>query len=84
MEFLNIRELRHDTPSVLKRVQHGEKIVITNHGKPQAILLQLSEDEIEDLVFKQPEFLKEIEASRAEHRKKGGISLSSAKKKLGL
>ena len=84
MKFLNMRDLRLKTPSVMKGVEKGEKYVITNHGKPQAVLLHLTEDEIEDLVFKQPEFMDQIEESRKEYRKKGGVSLSEARKKLGL
>lgn len=84
MKFLNIRDLRLKTPSVLKQVENGEKVVITNHGKPQAILLHLTEDEIEDLVYQQPDFMAQIEESRKEYKAKGGVSLSEARKRLGL
>lgn len=79
-----MRDLRLKTPAVMKGVENGEKYVITNHGKPQAVLLHLTEDEIEDLVYKQPEFMDQIEESRKEYAKKGGVSLSEARKKLGL
>ncbi len=84
MKFLNIRDLRLKTPAVLKALEKGEKYVITNHGKPQAVLLHLTEDEIEDLVYKQPEFMTQIEESRKEYGKKGGVSLAEARKRLGL
>lgn len=84
MKFLNIRDLRLKTPSVLKGVERGEKYIITNHGKPQAVLLHLTEDEIEDLVYKQPEFMAQIEESRKEYGKKGGLPLREARKRLGL
>jgi prevent-host-death family protein len=84
MKFLNIRDLRLKTPAVLTAVQRGEKVVITNHGKPQAVLLHLTEDEIEDLVYRQPAFMKQIEESRKEHAKKSGLSLNEARKRLGL
>jgi prevent-host-death family protein len=84
LKFLNMRDLRLKTPSVMKGVEKGEKYVITNHGKPQAVLLHLTEDEIEDLVYKQPEFMHQIEESRKEYGKKGGVSLAEARKKLGL
>ena len=82
MKFLNIRDLRLKTPAVMKGVEKGD--VITNHGKPQAGLLHRTEDEIEDLVYKQPEFMSQIEESRKEYGKKGGVSLSEARKRLGL
>ena len=84
MKFVNIRDLRLKTPSVMKNVEKGEKYVITNHGKPQAVLMHLTEDEIEDLVFKQPEFMAQIEESRKEYSNKGGVSLSEARKRLRL
>ncbi len=84
MKFLNIRDLRLKTPAVMKAVENGEKYVITNHGKPQAVLLHLTEDEIEDLVYKQPAFMAQIEEARREYGKKGGVSLSDARKRLGL
>jgi prevent-host-death family protein len=79
-----MRDLRLKTPEVMKCVEKGEKYVITNHGKPQAVLLHLTEDEIEDLVYKQPEFMNQIEESRKEYGKKGGVPLSEARKRLGL
>ena len=84
MKFLNMRDLRLKTPAVMKGVEKGEKYVITNHGKPQAVLLHLTEDEIEDLVYKQPAFIAQIEESRKEYGKKGGVSLSEASKRLRL
>ena len=84
MQFMSIRELRLHTPHVMESVRKGKKVVITNHGKPQAVLLHLTEDEIEDIAFRQPAFLKEIEQARKEYRRKGGISLARARKRLGL
>jgi prevent-host-death family protein len=84
MRFVNVRELRVQTPRVLRHVRNGEKVVITNRGKPQAVMLHLTEDEIEDLAFRQPAFLKDIEEARKEYRKKGGIPLAEAKRRLGV
>ncbi|MBI3549795.1 MAG: type II toxin-antitoxin system Phd/YefM family antitoxin [Elusimicrobia bacterium] len=84
MRFVNVRELHHSTPRVVAKASRGETFVITKNGKPQALLLPLNEREIEDLVLSSPAFLKEIEASRALHKKRGGISLAQARKKLGL
>lgn len=84
MYFVNVRELRVQTPKVLRRVRNGEKIVITNRGKPQAVMLHLTEDEIEDLAFRQPAFLKEIEDARKEYRKKGGMTSAELRRQLGI
>lgn len=84
MRFVNIRELHQKTPRVVADASRGETYVITKNGKPQALLLPLNEDEIEDIAFNKPDFLKEIEASRKEYRKRGGISLEKARKRLRL
>ena len=82
MKFVSVRELRLQTPGVLRRVTKGEKIIITNRGKPQAVLLRLTEDEIEDVVFRHPSILRELEAARREYEAEGGVSLKEARNRL--
>jgi antitoxin (DNA-binding transcriptional repressor) of toxin-antitoxin stability system len=60
---------------VLRRVAKGEKVIITNRGKPQAALLKPTEDEIEDIVLTHPSLLHEIAAARREYDAKGGVPL---------
>ncbi len=84
MKFVSLRELRLETPKVLKRVSKGEKVVITNRGKPQAALVRLTEDDIDDVVLTQPSLLSEIDAARREYRTKGGTPLGKARTKLKL
>jgi len=38
MKFINVRELHIQTAGVLALVSKGEKIVVTNRGKPQAVI----------------------------------------------
>ena len=84
MDFVNVRELKLHTSRVLKRAgKHGWAIVL-NRGKPTAALIPLTEDDIEDVVFRSPKFLRELKASYAEYRRKGGITLEEARKRLGL
>lgn len=82
MKFVSVRELRLETPLVLKRVSRGQKVIITNRGKPQAVLLKLTEDDIENLVLTHPSFLGEVEAARREYEAKGGIPIEEAREKL--
>jgi|KNS12BottometaT_FD_k123_127219_1 prevent-host-death family protein len=82
MKFVSVRELRIQTPDVLRRVAKGEKIIVTKRGKPQAALVKLTEDDIEDLVLTHPHFLEEIDAARQEYEEEGGVSLEQAKKVL--
>lgn len=40
MTYLTISEARAILPEVLDRVERGEEIVITRHGRPSAVLLR--------------------------------------------
>ena len=82
MKFVSVRELRIQTPDVLRRVAKGEKIIVTKRGKPQAALVKLTEDDIDALVLTHPHFLEEIDAARQEYKEEGGVSLGQANKLL--
>lgn len=82
MKFVTLRELRLQTPRVLRKVSRGEKVIITNRGKPQAALVRLTEDDIDDVVLTHPSLLQEIDAARREYEAKGGVSLEEARRKL--
>ena len=84
MEFVNVRELKLHTARVLERVGKRGWAIILKRGKPKAAIIPLDEDDIEDVVLRSPEFLKELRAAHAEHRRKGGVTLQEARKQLGL
>lgn len=46
MEIINIHQAKTQLSQLLARVQHGEKIVIANRGKPVAILSQYRESQL--------------------------------------
>lgn len=82
MKFVNVRELHIDTPKVLARVSKGESVIITNRGKPQAVIQSLNEDEIEDIVFSSSAFTEMLNQVRKEQKRKPAISLKEAREKL--
>jgi prevent-host-death family protein len=47
---IGIRELRDTLTSTIRRVQRGEKIEVTHHGTPVAVLAPLPADRIERLL----------------------------------
>jgi prevent-host-death family protein len=47
MKFANVRTLKTNTAELLQAVEKGEEIIITYHGKPRAVLLKVSEEEID-------------------------------------
>jgi antitoxin (DNA-binding transcriptional repressor) of toxin-antitoxin stability system len=48
MKFLAMRELRNESSKFLQTLQPAEEVILTNNGKPVAIISQVSEDTLED------------------------------------
>ena len=87
VHFVNIRELKGHLSAVIRRSRKGD-IVVTSRGKPAAVLHAISEEGLEDyLLAHSPRFLRSLQASSREYRRKGGISLEHLKaeteRKLG-
>jgi len=53
MKFVGVRELENKTDQVLRAVQKGEKVILTERGKPFATIARLREEGIEDDVWNQ-------------------------------
>ena len=82
MKFVTIRELKINGSKVIRAVE-GEDAVITNRGKPTAVIVPIDEDSLEEFVIAHnPKLLREVAASYAEYEKKGGTSLDEMIKKL--
>lgn len=48
MKFLNVRELRTSTAKVWEDLEHDREMVVTNNGRPVAILISAAESDVED------------------------------------
>ena len=84
LRFVNVRELHNQTPRVLERVRRGEKTIVTFRGKPTALVIRLTEDQIEDIVFTQSSFLKDLDAVEREAVRKGSLSTAEVRQRLSL
>jgi prevent-host-death family protein len=47
---MGIRELRDSLTATIRRVQRGETIEVTNHGKPVAVISPLHSDRVARLI----------------------------------
>ncbi len=73
VKFTNVRDLKARTSAVLRTVEKGNTVLVTTHGRPTAMLVPVSEDDIEDALLayspilrkKIEEGLKDIQAGRA-------------------
>ena len=50
MNFYGVRELSNNTKNVLSCVANGNKVIITDNGKPAAIMLNINEENFETVL----------------------------------
>ena len=51
MKFANVRELKRKTSQMLRTVEGGTTVLVTTHGRPTAMLVPVTEDDIEDVLL---------------------------------
>jgi prevent-host-death family protein len=63
VRFTNVRELKAKTSEMLRTVEKGNTVLVTTHGRPTAMLVPVTEEDIEDaLLAYSPQLRKRIEA----------------------
>ena len=83
MKFVAVRELQINASRILDKVKKGEDVVLTRLGKPEAALINLTEDELEEfLVLRHPTLLKELKSAYEEYLKEGGVTQEEMREKL--
>ena len=50
MHFYSIRDLRTDTKSMWENLSMGDEVVITNNGKPSAMLIDIPEGAFDEVL----------------------------------
>ncbi len=77
MKFTNVRELKAKTSAVLRTVKNGDTVLITTHGRPTALVVPVSEDDIEDVLLEHSPVLRQkIEAGLRDIRASRTVALS--------
>jgi PHD/YefM family antitoxin component YafN of YafNO toxin-antitoxin module len=61
MKFLSMRELRSSTNQIRDMLAGDGKIIVTNNGKPTALMLEISENTLEETLVD----LRRLRAKRA-------------------
>ncbi len=83
MKFVALRDLQTHASRVLDNVKKGEDVVLTRLGKPEAALIRLTEDDLEEFILlRSPKLVRELSAAYREFQKKGGISQDALRQKL--
>ncbi|MFH2116003.1 MAG: type II toxin-antitoxin system prevent-host-death family antitoxin [Spirochaetota bacterium] len=60
MQFITVRDLRTNPASIWRRLTEEHELIITNNGKPIALLTPISDSDLEDT-------LKNIRRAQAQH-----------------
>ena len=82
MRFVALRELKINPSKVLDRLAR-EDAVVTRNGKPAAALIRLDEDLIDEFILAHhPTLLAEVDASRREYARRGGIGHEAMRAKI--
>jgi prevent-host-death family protein len=82
VKFTNVRELKAKTSEMLRTVERGNTVLVTTHGRPTAMLVPVTEDDIEDaLLAYSPTLRKKIEEGLKDIRAGRTMALSDYKTK---
>jgi antitoxin (DNA-binding transcriptional repressor) of toxin-antitoxin stability system len=74
MDFMSVRELR--STSVWDKLTQQEEIVLTNNGKPAALILKIPDGNLEELLrsVRQAKAMRALNAIRTEAAERGFLS----------
>ena len=78
MQFLTIRELSKSPKEALTRLAEGRKAVLTNNGKPQALIVKINENSFEQTLslFQKLEFMQNLTEMRNTSIKNGNSKMT--------
>jgi len=76
MDFLSVREFRASSRNIWLKLSEDGKMVITNNGKPTALLLDISNEDLEEtlLTLRQVRATRLFNRMRADAERRGFMS----------
>jgi len=76
MDFLSVREFRSSSRNIWEKLSQDGKMVITNNGKPTALLMDISNEDLEEtlLTLQQVKAMRLFNQMRAQAQKRGFLS----------
>ena len=78
MQFLTVRELSKSPKEALVKLNEDKKAVLTNNGKPQALIFKIDGNNLEKTLslLQKLEFMQNITEMRLESFKKGNSKMT--------
>lgn len=88
-KFIGTDDLRKDLSAILSGLSKKKAIVITQHGQPRGVLIDIKsyleyEEYLEQVADSDPKLIKRINAAVADVKKHGGIPAEQVWKELGI
>ncbi len=88
-KFIGTDDLRKDLSKILSKLSVDKRLIITQHGRPKAALIDLDTliklEELEDeLADYDPKLVKRVNAAFEDIKKNGGIPAEQVWKELGI
>ena len=76
MQFVTVRDFRSSPKAVWEKLRNDEEIIVTNNGKPMALLINLSEGNFEETLesVRQAKLMRDFSRIREEAAERGFLS----------
>jgi antitoxin (DNA-binding transcriptional repressor) of toxin-antitoxin stability system len=76
MQFVTVRDFRSSSREIWDKLGSGEEIVVTNNGKPTALLLNITGDEFEEVLasVRQAKAMRAFNRMREEAAERGFLT----------
>ncbi|MDR1604435.1 MAG: type II toxin-antitoxin system Phd/YefM family antitoxin, partial [Gracilibacteraceae bacterium] len=76
MQFVTVRDFRSSSRDVWDKLSRDEEIIVTNNGKPTALMLHISENNFEETLrlVRQAKVLRAMNDMREEAGERGFLS----------
>ena len=76
MEFYSVRDLRTETKGMWETLSTGDEVVITNNGKPSALMIEIPEGGFDEVVqaVRQAKAIIAMNRMRSRALKSGGLT----------
>ena len=76
MEFVTVRDFRNSSKSIWDKVKRDEDIIVTNNGKPTALLINISEGGFEETLqdIRRARLSRMLDDAREEAAERGYMS----------
>ncbi len=88
-QFIGTDDFRKDLSTILDKLPKEKKVVITQHGKPKGVLIDVKsyleyEELLEQIADSDPKLIKRVNAAVADVKKNGGIPAEQVWKESGI